>query len=124
MGYSLILKIRRIEEECHDMGFRLGNPKYGRDYNSEDCVAVYPRDTELPVFARDSELFSGTISQLDVWLAGVKWARRYDMLTRVSNDSKRKVQEDKERERQRLAKERAEKKRMFEILSNKEPQNG
>jgi elongation factor P--beta-lysine ligase len=54
----------------------------------------------LPVYARDAQVFVGTIEQLEVWLRGVEWARQYDMLLRVSDDKKRKRKEQDERNRQ------------------------
>lgn len=44
-GYHLVLKIRRLEEECSNLGFMLCHPKYGTsDY---DIVALKPKDKNL-----------------------------------------------------------------------------
>jgi hypothetical protein len=45
-------------------------------------------------------------------------AQQYDHLLRLTDDKKRKKYEDKEVERQRLAKEREEKKKIWAILNN------
>ena len=102
------------------MGFRIGNPKHG--WNSRetgDSVAIFPKDDALPVFSRDTELFSGSFRELEVFLSGWERAQQYDMLLRISDEKKRKKYEAKEVERQRLAAERLEKKKMFAILANK-----
>ena len=89
-GYSTILKIRRLEETVSGLGMRIGNPKSGY-YSSEhgDLVALYPLDDGLPVFSRDAEVFVGSLEQLEVWLNGLEFARRYDLLLRVSDEKKR-----------------------------------
>jgi hypothetical protein len=91
-GYQTILKIRRLEQEIDALGFRWGNSKrsYGHDLEYGGTVALFPKNDEsLPVYNRDAELFTGTIEQLEVWLRGVKWARDYDMLVRLSTTVKR-----------------------------------
>jgi len=95
-GFQMIQKIKRLEEELHVLGFRWAYPKTGWGSSDEiDRVSVMPRDDELPVYRRDAALFTGTIHELDRWLQGVKWARDYDMLMRVSSD---KVREKKEQD--------------------------
>lgn len=89
-GYSTILRIRRLEEEVAKLGMQMGNPKNGY-YSNEygDAVSLFPLDKELPTFSRDAELFTGSLEQLEVWLRGLEFARRYDFLLRVSDDKKR-----------------------------------
>lgn len=92
MGYNQLLNIRRIERECAEMGFRLGNSKYGvyRDrYGIEhDVVAVFPEENSLPIYSRDAELFAGTFDELGRWLQGVKWAKSYYGMLGLVNDKK------------------------------------
>ena len=90
-GYDLVLKVKRLEDTLHKMGMRWGYDKHGGNWAGEfgDRVAVFPRDEELPVYSRDAQLFSGTIDQLQVWIAGIEWSRSYDMINKVSDDKKR-----------------------------------
>ena len=120
-GYNTYTRYQRIEAQAAQLGFRIGNPKHGHwsDTSAGDMVAIYPKDDELPTFSRDAEIFCGSFSSLEVFLTGWARAQQYDMILRLSDDKKRKKFEDKERERQRLAKEREEKKKMFAILANK-----
>ena len=89
-GYATIVRIRRLEEEVAKLGMRMGHAKGGY-YSNEygDVLSLFPLDAELPTFCRDAELFTGTLEQLEVWLRGVEFARRYDLLLRVSDDKKR-----------------------------------
>lgn len=100
-GYNMIRKIRRLEETLYEMGMTWAFDRYNT-YTSEygDTVEVKPRDEELPMYARDALLFNGTIEDLDCWLQGVKWARDYDMLIRVSDEKKRARKEQDVRNKQ------------------------
>lgn len=84
-----------------------------------DMVSLYPDNEALPVYSRDAELFIGTFYQVETFLAGWAKAQEYDYLLRLSDDKRRKKYEVKERERQRLVKEREEKKKVFAILSTR-----
>ena len=102
-GYQLILRIKRLEEQLEDLGFRWGHDKHGWGGTEDiDRVSIFPRGEELPVYARDACLFTGTINEVDRWLQGVTWARNYDMLLKVSDVKKRERKEQDERNRQML----------------------
>lgn len=120
-GYQTYLRLQRIEEQAKMLGFRLGNPKHGHWGGSSDTdmVSLYPADEALPIYTRDAEIFTGTFRDVEIFMTGWVKAQSYDQILRLTNDKKRKQYEDKERERQRLAKERLEKKKMFAILANK-----
>lgn len=78
-GYHTILWIRRIEERVDKLGFRMGNSKHG-NYRQEfgDTVTLFPKEDSMPIYARDAELFSGSLEQLEYWLNGLEWSRQYD----------------------------------------------
>lgn len=118
-GYQTIIRFRTLEEKVDKLGFMFSYPKHR--YNSDiDYVALKPKDDNaLPIYARDAELFTGTLEELQVWLTGVEWARNYDSMLRLLDDKKREKAEVKERIRQQLAKEHAEKRKMFAILADK-----
>lgn len=100
-GYRQIQKLRHIEKEIDELGFKFSNPKHGYNSTFGDMVALVPKDTEsVPIYARDAELFVGTIEELEVWLRGVEWARRYDHMLGLSNEKKRVRKEQDERNRQ------------------------
>jgi len=93
-GFNTILQIRRLEEECDKMGFMMCHPDhYHKEYG--DTVAVKPKDVNsLPIYSRDAEMFVGTIENLEIWLQGIQWARKYDaMLFGRTHNSKRERKE-------------------------------
>ena len=100
-GIRDILRIQRLEKEANELGFVLGNPKNGY-YQNEwgDVVAVFPKEDRLPIYAREAELFVGTLESLEIWMRGIEWARQYDEMIRLSNQKKRERKEQDELNRQ------------------------
>lgn len=99
-GYHIILRCEKLKEKADKLGFMLCYPKYLNNTNI-DQVGIKPKDQDsLPVYARDAELFYGTISELESWFLGVEWARQYDEMLRVSSAAKRERKEQDERNRQ------------------------
>jgi len=99
-GYEAILKIRRLERECDELGFMFCQSKHGS--YGQDVLALKPKDEHsLPVYSRDAEVFLGTIAELEVWLRGIQWARQYDrMVFGTKHDKTRERKEQDERNRQ------------------------
>lgn len=93
-GYDMVMMMRRLEKECDEYGFVLCHPKH---YNGDEygkLVAIRPKGTDsLPIYNRDTELFVGTLEQLQIWLRGMEWAREYDDMIRLSNSKKRERKE-------------------------------
>ena len=99
-GYETVLKIRRLERECDELGLVMCHSKYGN--YGQDVLALKPKDEHsLPVYSRDAEVFLGTIDQLELWLRGIQWARQYDrMVFGTKHDKTRERKEQDERNRQ------------------------
>lgn len=97
IGYLTVQKLRRIEEQCAQIGLRMANPKYG----GVDKIALVPLDSDaLPIYTRDAELFIGSLDEIDVWLRGVEWSRNYYRLLRATNEKLIARKEQDERNRQ------------------------
>ena len=121
-GYDTYTRYQRIEAQAKSLGFRLGRPPHHYNYSSTehgDMVTLYPDDTALPIYRRDAELWSGTFNEIELFLTGWAKAQQYDAMLRMTDDKRRKQYEAKEVERQRIAREREEKRKMFAILANK-----
>lgn len=76
-GYNTIMQIRRLEQEVDRLGMRMGHSKHS-NYRDEygDIVALFPKDDALPIYSRDTELFSGSLEAMEVWLRG--WQKSYE----------------------------------------------
>ena len=100
-GYDLVLEVRRLEKDLDDLGLMMCYPKHAWGNNEHgEYVAVKPKDSDsLPIYARDAELFQGTLRDLKIWLVGVQWSRSYDMMLKISNNKKRTAAEQKVRNR-------------------------
>ena len=107
VGFNTILRIRRIEEDCAKMGFRLGHSKHG-NYHQEfgDILSISPKDDALPIYCRDAELFNGTLDDLERWMQGAQWMKQYLEILRLIDDKKiaRKEQDERNRQLMRILK--------------------
>jgi hypothetical protein len=104
-GWNTIQRIKRIEEQVDALGFKFSKPRHGDWEQTERSISLVPRDTDaLPIYSHDAELYVGSLELLETWLAGVRWAREYDMMLRLSDDKKRSAAEQKERNRQLMRK--------------------
>lgn len=124
-GYSTYNQWKRIEDYADKLGFRIGNPKNGDWGRSDgtDTVAIFPKDNELPVYARDAEIFCGTFTQLSIFLTGWERAQSYDSILRMTDDKRRKKFEDAERARQAEQRKREEQKQLLKMLRATDAEN-
>jgi hypothetical protein len=99
-GWSTIQRVRRLEAAVDNLGFKFKQPKHGDWERQEQSLSLVPKDADsLPIYSRDAELFVGTLEGLETWLQGVRWAREYDMVLRLSDEKKRARKEQDERNR-------------------------
>jgi hypothetical protein len=100
-GWNTIQRIKQIEQMVDKLGFKFKQPKHGDWERQEQSLALVPKDHDsLPIYSRDAELYIGSLERLEDWLHGVRWAREYDMMLRLSDEKKRMAAEQKERNRQ------------------------
>ena len=100
-GYGTIQLLKSIEKEIDQLGFKFAKPKHGDWEQTERSLSLIPKDSDsLPIYNREAELYVGSLEQLQTWLHGVRWAREYDMMLKLSDDEKRAKAEQKERNRQ------------------------
>ena len=104
-GWNTIQRIRRIEQQVDELGFKFNKAKHTDWSEDHGALSLVPKDHDaLPIYSRDAELFVGSLERLEDWLAGVKWARDYDTMLRVSDDSKRARKEQDVRNKSLLTK--------------------
>jgi hypothetical protein len=102
-GWNTIERIRRIEKAVDELGFKFSSSKNSAWSEDQGSLSLKPKDSDsLPIYNRDAELFVGSLEGLETWLHGVRWAREYDMMLRLSDEKKRTAAEQKERNRQLL----------------------
>jgi hypothetical protein len=100
-GWNTIQRIRNIEEKIDQLGFKFSKSKHSDWSEDHGALSLVPKDHDaLPIYSRDAELFVGNLERLEDWLAGVRWAREYDMLLKLSDEPKRQAAEQKEKNRQ------------------------
>jgi hypothetical protein len=100
-GWETIQSIKRVEQLIDELGFKFAKSKHSEWTDNHGALSLKPKDPDaLPIYSRDAELFIGTVERLEDWLAGVRWAREYDMMLKLSDEVKRTKAEQKERNRQ------------------------
>jgi hypothetical protein len=100
-GWETIQRIKRVEQLIDELGFKFAKSKHSDWSDNHGALSLKPKDPDaLPIYSRDAELFIGTIERLEDWLAGVRWAREYDSMLKLSDEKKRIKAEQKERNRQ------------------------
>ena len=99
-GWNTIQRIKRIEEEIDKLGFKFAKSKHTDWSEDHGALSLLPKDHEaLPIYTRDAELFVGSLERLEDWINGVRWAREYDRMLKISDDDKRAKAEQKEKNR-------------------------
>lgn len=80
------------QQQCHELGFKIVQSKL--QWNQDiDWASLAPRDDELPIYARDTELFTGTLEEIEIWLRRLQWARNYDKMIKAC-DAKRRANKE------------------------------
>ena len=99
-GWETIQRIKRVEQLIDELGFKFAKSKHSEWTDNHGALSLKPKDPDaLPIYSRDAELFIGTVERLEDWLAGVRWAREYDMMLKLSDEKKRGAAEQKEKNR-------------------------
>jgi hypothetical protein len=123
-GWNTIQRIKRVEEQVDQLGFKFAKSRNSDWSDDHGALSLVPKDPDaLPIYSRDAELFIGSIERLENWLAGVKWARDYDMMLKLSDDKKRNRAEVRERERIALRRKREEQAQMLRVLRASDREN-
>ena len=100
-GWNTIQRIKRIEEEIDKLGFKFAKSKHTDWSEDHGALSLLPKYHEaIPIYNRDAELFVGSLERLEDWINGVRWAREYDRMLKISTDKAREGAEQKERNRQ------------------------
>ena len=100
-GWNTIQRIKRIEQAVDEIGFKFSKSKHSDWTEDHGALSLVPKDADsLPIYNREAELFVGSLERLEDWLAGVRWAREYDMMLKLGDDEKRAKAEQRERNRQ------------------------
>ena len=100
-GWNTIQRIKRVEQAVDEIGFKFSKSKHSDWTEDHGALSLVPKDPDaLPIYSRDAELFVGSLERLEDWLAGVRWAREYDMMLKLGDNEKRAKAEQRERNRQ------------------------
>lgn len=101
IGWEDVQRVKNVETMANELGFMFATGRFSYTaVEGPGLICLKPKDDCLPHYSRDAEIKFGTIEQLELWLRGIKWAREYDEILKVSNTAKREQAEQRERNRQ------------------------
>lgn len=72
IGYDTLIKIEDVKTRAAKLGFALT-----RDHYHTSGIALRPVDDELPIYSRDAMLMHGDLDQIDHFLLGIEWTKKY-----------------------------------------------
>lgn len=116
VGMNMIERIDRVRDLVNFFGFRLGHRPHHAFGDDVDVIALYPKDNSLPIYSRDACLFVGNLSDVENFLDGVQWARKYDNMIGAMSEQRRVQYENKEVARLDKIKYNKEKAETFKII--------
>lgn len=123
-GWNTIQRLRNVEQQIDKLGFKFAKSKHSDWTEDHGSLSLVPKDLDaLPIYSRDAELFVGSLERLEDWLAGVRWAREYDMMLKMSDEKKREKAEVRERERLALMRKREEQSQILRVLRATDREN-
>lgn len=123
-GWNTIQRLRNVEQQIDKLGFKFAKSKHSDWTEDHGSLSLVPKDLDaLPIYSRDAELFVGSLERLEDWLAGVRWAREYDMMLKMSDEKKREKAEVRERERLALMRKREEQSQILQVLRATDREN-
>jgi len=117
---NMYRRFNEVEAAANELGFEFGNDPYRRN---SDLITLVPMADEniLPGYNRKASFFSGDINQVAAFLAGIGWARDYDISLGYKLHKTRPKAETRAIERIRLNKEKLDAKNVMRILEGKAP---
>lgn len=117
IGMDMVERIDRVRDLASFFGFRLGRRQlHGFEASGTDVITLYPKDDRLPTYSRDACLFTGSLLDVENFLDGIQWARKYDNLIGATTDQRRTQYEAREVARLAKMKLNKEKAETFKIL--------
>jgi hypothetical protein len=128
IGMNLVRRIDRVRKQALNLGFEFHDARhsFGGLDGSIGWISLRPATHEpftvepLPIYNRDAEIFTGDLDAVEHFLSGLVWARQYDEMLKLSSDKTRKSAEQRYHVMMLERQEKAEQKRILEILKTPE----
>jgi hypothetical protein len=99
VGMRTYQRIKNAEARANDLGMSFKSHPWG---GGGEVFNLMPSCDQLPAINSESILFIGDLDQLETFLGGVEWARKYDRLLGLKTDQRRLKSEQKIRNRRLL----------------------
>jgi len=88
--YNTYEKIKRFEKHAEEFGFIIAPYRYTTSSSNEQLISLMPAGDKYPVYARDAQLCTGTVEELEMFMYGLQWMEKY--LTMINATDKPAIQ--------------------------------
>lgn len=119
-GMELYKRYKQVEASAAKLGFRFATDRYG---SRDDRIYLSPVEDEkiLPSYNRSAAFFAGNLEEVSAFLAGIGWARDYDISLGYRLHKTRPRAEERYLERLRKQREAHDGKNIMRILKGEAP---
>jgi hypothetical protein len=93
VGMRTYSRIKRCEQKANDLGFKFKSADV--NFRDGDNFVLITDGEKIPVYRSGSELFKGSLEELESFLYGIEWARQYDRSLRLNTDQRREKAEQR-----------------------------
>lgn len=99
MDFNTILAVRKFEKRVTDLGFTIKQSRWGTSSTGIAFIEMIPHEENYPIFSRDAVMYSGTIDQINSFLDGMEFAKKYYIMLKLLSEDKIHRKEQDERNR-------------------------
>lgn len=100
IGMRTINRIVSVREQAEKLGFKFSEDKFGRQ---DDRICLVVIEETLPALRDNSTIFSGNLDEVEAFINGFEWARRYDIFLGLQTNKRRERVEKRLRNKKLLA---------------------
>lgn len=83
LDYEDYRQVKAFEERVKKLNFEIVPCRY-HDAGSSRVISIIPSDDNYPSYSRDAAIYSGTIENLNHFLAGIEWMDEYHQMIKAT----------------------------------------
>ena len=85
LDYTVYNQIKKFEVQAAKLGFKIVPYKYS-DSTKSQLISIMPVDEMYPIYARDAQIFTGTVEELQSFMHGMEWMKKYLTMVGATNE--------------------------------------
>lgn len=85
IDYNVYYQIKKFEAQAARLGFKIVPYKYS-DSTKSQLISLVPIDEMYPIYTRDAQIFTGTVEELQSFMHGMEWMKKYLTMLSATSD--------------------------------------